>query len=215
MTDSKRDIWLQITAGQGPPECAWAVVKVLEQIQHEARAASLELRLIEIEPGPVSSTAHSALVSISATSKPGQSDLEAFANSWRGTVQWTQRSPFRPKHKRKNWFVGIEILRPADEARFDLREVRWDTMRASGPGGQHVNRTESAVRVTHLPTGVHASAREERSQHRNRKLALARLAQKLSEINSKRQDAAQETRWRAHQALERGNPVRIFRRDVE
>jgi protein subunit release factor A len=59
-------------------------------------------------------------------------------------------------------------------------------MRASGPGGQHVNRTESAVRVTHLPTGVRATAMEERSQHRNRKLALARLTKKLNEINWKR-----------------------------
>ena len=84
-----------------------------------------------------------------------------------------------PHHKRKNWFVGIDVLEPVDETGFNVKEVRWDTMRASGPGGQHVNRTESAVRVTHLPTGVRATAMEERSQHRNRKLALARLKKKL------------------------------------
>jgi peptide chain release factor len=206
MTDRKHEVWLQVTAGQGPSECAWAVVKVLEQIQQEAKAASLEFKTIEIEPGPQPGTAHSALISIS-----GDAELEGFANSWRGTVQWTARSPFRPTHKRKNWFVGIDVLEPVDETHFDLKEVRWETMRAGGPGGQHVNRTESAVRVTHLPTGAQAMAMEERSQHRNRKLALARLAKKLAEVNSKRIGDAREERWRAHQGLERGNPVRTFR----
>ncbi len=191
MTHRKREVWLQVTAGQGPSECAWAVVKVLEQIQQEAISASLEFKTIEIEPGPEPGTAQSALVSISARSISGETGLEVFANSWRGTVQWTARSPFRPEHKRKK------------------------TMRASGPGGQHVNRTESAVRVTHLPTGVQATAMEERSQHRNRKLALARLANKLNEINSKRYGEAREERWRAHQELERGNPVRVFRKEGE
>ena len=210
MTDRKQEVWLQVTAGQGPSECAWAVVRVLEQIQQEAKSASLEFKTIEIEPGPESGTAQSALVSVA-----GEAQLEGFANSWRGTVQWTARSPFRPAHKRKNWFVGIEVIEPVDETHFDLREVRWETMRASGPGGQHVNRTESAVRVTHLPTGVQATAMEERSQHRNRKLALARLAKKLNEINSKRYGDAREERWRAHQELERGNPVRVFRMEGE
>ena len=178
------------------------------KVQQEAVSASLEFRVIEFEPGPEPGTAQSALVSIS-----GGNVLKSFASSWRGTVQWTARSPFRPEHKRKNWFVGVDVLEPVDETRFDPKDVRWETMRASGPGGQHVNRTESAVRVTHLPTGVQAIAMEERSQHRNRKLALARLVQKLDNIHSKRCGDAREERWRAHQVLERGNPVRIFRED--
>jgi len=210
MTHRQREVWLQVTAGHGPSECAWAMVKVLEQIQQEAISASLEFRTIEIEPGAQPGTAQSALVSIS-----GGLELEAFMSTWRGTVQWTARSPFRPGHKRKNWYVGIDILEPVDETGFNLKELRWETMRASGPGGQHVNRTESAVRVTHLPTGVQATAMEERSQHRNRKLALARLTKKLNEINSKRCSDARETRWRAHQELERGNPVRVFRKEEE
>jgi peptide chain release factor len=86
-------------------------------------------------------------------------------------------------------------------------------MRASGPGGQHVNRTESAVRVTHLPTGLQASASEERSQHRNRKLALARLGAKLEGLKDQQQGEAGRRRWRAHHALERGNPAHVFRED--
>ena len=84
-------------------------------------------------------------------------------------------------------------------------------VKASGPGGQHVNRTESAVRVTHLPTGLQASAAEERSQHRNRKLALARLTKKIADRGEEQHRAAREKRWRAHQELERGNSIRVFR----
>ena len=208
MKDQKQEIWMQVTAGQGPAECARVVVKVLGKIQQEAVLSSLEFRTIEIDPGPEPGTAQSALVSIAGDT------LEAFANSWRGTILWIGRSPFRPAHKRKNWFVGVSVLDPVDETHFDLTNVRWDTMRASGPGGQHVNRTESAVRVTHLPTGVQATAMEERSQYRNRKLALARLKERLDAINSKRYGDARDERWRTHQDLERGNPVRVFREDA-
>jgi len=63
-----------------------------------------------------------------------------------------------------------------------LAECRVETFRAGGPGGQHQNVTESGVRLTHLPTGVRAVARDERSQHRNRVLALQRLREKLEEL---------------------------------
>lgn len=206
MKDQNQELWLHITAGQGPAECAWAVAKVLEQIQREALAASLELRTLEIEPAAQSGAALSALISIS-----GGLELESFAASWVGTVQWTARSPFRPLHRRKNWFVGINVFEPVDETAFRSQDIRWERMRASGPGGQHVNKTESAVRVIHLPTGAEATASEERSQHRNRKLALARLVQKLNQMDAKRFGDARHERWRAHRELQRGNPVRVLR----
>ena len=198
--------WIQVTAGKGPVECAWAVIQVLERFLEEAATAGLRATTIEIEPGPESGTAQSALIAVS-----GAGEMESFLAAWRGTVQWIARSPFRPEHKRKNWFVGIEVLEPVEDTRFDPADVKWETMRASGPGGQHVNRTESAVRVTHLPTGIQASAAEERSQHRNRKLALSRLVQRLADADRQNHSGAREKRWRTHQDLERGNPVKTFR----
>jgi peptide chain release factor len=206
MSDRKYEIWLQVSAGQGPAECAWAAVKTVEEIQREAAAASLEFRAVEIMPGREPGTAESALLSIR-----GDAPLTGFVDSWHGTVQWIARSPFRPTHKRRNWFVGVEVLEPVDEARLAARDLRWETMRASGPGGQHVNRTESAVRVTHVPTGIQAAAMEERSQHRNKKLAMARLVQKIEALNNGRVEQAREVRWRAHHGVERGNAVRVFR----
>jgi protein subunit release factor A len=64
-----------------------------------------------------------------------------------------------------------------------LRECEVDTFRASGPGGQHVNKTESAVRVTHLPTGVVVTSREERSQHRNKATCLQKLRERIEQLN--------------------------------
>ena len=72
-------------------------------------------------------------------------------------------------------------IHESDEAL--LAECRVDTFRAGGPGGQHQNTTESGVRLVHLPTGIRVTAREERSQHRNRAKALERLREKLTELN--------------------------------
>jgi peptide chain release factor 2 len=64
-----------------------------------------------------------------------------------------------------------------------LRECEVDTFRSSGPGGQHVNKTESAVRLTHVPTGVVVTCREERSQHRNKALCLQKLRERVEQLN--------------------------------
>jgi peptide chain release factor len=93
----------------------------------------------------------------------------------------TALSPFRPDHKRKNWFVGVEVLEPPPDARFDARDVRFET---------------------HVPTGLQASASE--SQHSNKK--LARLSPKLEEQRGE----AGRGRWQAHRAPQRRNPVHVF-----
>jgi peptide chain release factor len=182
-------------------------LKVVERIRNGAAAAGFDIRTLDVEAGSEPGTAQSVLMAVTGEG------VERFVAGWRGTVQWIARSPFRPEQKRKNWFVGVETLKPPDDAQFDPGNVRFETMRASGPGGQHVNRTESAVRVTHVPTGLQASASEERSQRRNKKLAMARLLRKLEDLKEQRRGEGERDRWRAHQALERGNPVQVFREE--
>jgi len=88
--------------------------------------------------------------------------------------------------------------------------VRFEPTKASGPGGQHVNKTESAVRATHLPTGLSCVAREERCQHRNKELALVRLAQTIAGRGAQAEADARRDAWTRHDALERGNAVRVY-----
>jgi peptide chain release factor len=199
-------IWLQISSGRGPIECQLAVAKLAEVIVEDARKAALACDVLEVVEGRERGTALSALLSLEGEG------VRAFATRTRGSVLWICPSPVRSGHKRKNWFVGVEVLAPADTSTVALRvsDVVFEAMRASGPGGQHVNKTESAVRVTHKPTGLVATAREERSQAMNKKLALARLAAMLAEGVSAAKADAERDRWTQHDALERGRPVRTF-----
>lgn len=200
-------IWLQISSGRGPAECQLAVAKLAAVLETEARKQSLACELIDLVEGEARGTALSALLSIEGE------HARAFALRNRGSVLWICRSPVRPTHKRKTWFVGVEVLVPPELGRTDsiqAKDVVFEAMRASGPGGQHVNKTESAVRATHRPTGLVATAREERSQAMNRRLALARLAGLLAQGAEAAQADAERGRWVQHDALERGRPIRTF-----
>lgn len=196
--------WLQITSGRGPDECCWVVARVVEAIVKEALARGHNSRVLEIVPGSKPDLFKSALISIE-----GQ-DLAGFLAQWEGTIQWIGKSPFRPVHKRKNWFIGVGSYQAPEEIHYNSNEFRFECMRSSGPGGQHTNKTESAVRVTHVPTGINAVAQEERSQQMNRKLALSRLQEKLRQQKEISEKQLQQERWDDHNALERGNPIRVY-----
>lgn len=198
-------MWLQISAGQGPAECAWVVARLLETMQKSAKREGLTLSLLQADNGPEPQTLNSALCSLEGP------QAEHWARSWQGSILWVGQSPFRPHHKRKNWFVGVQCFEPVTPTQLNERDLRFESQRSGGPGGQNVNKVESAVRLTHLPTGLSVLAQEERSQMRNRQLALARLAALLQGQDQARQQAAEQSRWLAHHALERGNPVKAFK----
>jgi peptide chain release factor len=140
-------------------------------------------------------------------------DIQDFADSWTGTVQWIWKSGYRPHHHRKNWFVLVRQWRlPKETDPLFEKDVRFETARASGPGGQKVNKTETAVRAIHIPTGLSVCAGDERSQFFNKRRALERLSALLEVQGKKQQQENIAGRRHTHYELERGNPVRIFKR---
>jgi len=93
----------------------------------------------------------------------------------------------------------------------DERDIVYETMRSSGPSGQNVNKVETAVRATHLPSGLSVLASDMRTQVQNKKLAKERLVMKLSAIEEGKALEQTHSVWMNHNTLERGNPVKTFK----
>ncbi|RZJ65336.1 MAG: peptide chain release factor H [Flavobacterium sp.] len=196
--------FLQITSGRGPAECSWVVAQVLKQMMLEAEAQELHAEMLHRQPGIENGTVESASVKVSGE------NVDAFAESWIGSVQWIGQSQFRKLHKRKNWFVGVFEIDAAKMGVVSPKDIRYQAMRSSGAGGQHVNKVSSAVRAIHSPTGISVVSQDSRSQHQNKKTATERLLQKLESESVKRFREQISKEWDNQLNVQRGNPVRTF-----
>jgi len=189
---------LQISSGRGPAECELAVGLFLVALKSELGG----YEILDEECGRYGGSYKSVLI------KTDFSDAAVLT----GTVQWISKSPYRPNHKRKNWFIGVKQIPEIGDCTYEtgLSGVVYQTFRSGGKGGQHVNKTDSAVRAIHTATGLSAVSRDERSQFLNKKTALERLKKLLEQSDhDKRFDAKQELNHN-HNFLERGNPIRIY-----
>jgi len=195
------EIILHLSSGQGPKECEWVVAELANALCREGNAAGLACEPIEPIQGPVST----ALLRLSGDG------VEMFAATCIGTIRWIGTSPFRPLHKRRNWFVGVQPVQ-IDEPSTALRDedIRYQTFRASGPGGQHVNKTDSAVRATHAPSGLVASSQDQRSQFANKRIARLKLAMLLDDRRREDEAGGRRALWDQNRELERGNAIRTY-----
>ena len=202
-------VYIQITSGRGPTECCRVVVLVLQKIIEEAQRLGLTAEIAEQEEGTHSGCMFSATLVVTGER------IEELTKEWEGSILWVaQKNPFRPWHRRKNWFVGVHSFKPLTTTVINERDITYETLRSSGPGGQNVNKVETAVRATHLPTGISVLASDMRSQTQNKRLAHERLILKLSAIEDEKRTNHTQTVWMNHNTLERGNPVKKFKGDL-
>ncbi|MCS4224141.1 peptide chain release factor H [Sphingobacterium sp. BIGb0165] len=195
--------YILISSGRGPKECNLAVQLVLERILAEADQYGVKIETVEVEK--MDGLPSSIVLKLSSR------EIAVFRDRWIGTICWISQSPFRPNHRRKNWFVEVKDWYPAKSAtQMNLKDVQFKTMRSSGAGGQHVNKVSSAVRATHLPTGLMVQVMDTRSQLQNREIAVLRLEEQLMVLERLQKVAAENQRWKEQIAIERGNSKRIF-----
>lgn len=196
--------FIQISAGRGPAECAWVVAQVLKELLTTIKHSDGVAETISRSPGSEHGTLNSCLVKVSGKG------LNELLEPWLGTIQWIGKSPYRKFHKRKNWFVGVSMFDHSDEVTFNESDLIFSTFRASGPGGQHRNKVETAVRVVHKLTNLAVTASDSKSQAQNKKAAIVKMKQAMEQHQIQLLQVQVDEQWREHLSLQRGNPAKVF-----
>ena len=179
-----RNAMLALHAGAGGTESQdWANM-LLRMYLRWAERHDYQAEVLDVSPGEEAGI-KSAIMEIKGDHVYG------YLKSEHGVHRLVRLSPFDADHARHTSFVLIEVLPEVEEMgdiKIDPEDLRIDTYRSGGPGGQHMQKTSSAVRATHLPTGLVATCQGERSQHQNKETALKILYARLFELERKKKE---------------------------
>lgn len=136
-----------------------------------------------------------------------------YLRSEKGVHRLVRISPFDAAARRHTSFAAVDVMPEIDDTvsiEIDMKDVQVDTYRASGAGGQHINKTDSAVRMTHKPTGIVVQCQTQRSQMQNREQCLKLLRAKLFELELEKQEALKSEIGGSYQAIEWGSQIRSY-----
>ncbi len=197
---------MSINAGAGGDEaCDWAEM-LLRMYLRWAERHGYGHRVVSYVPGETAG-ARNVAVDIVGPNAYGYLKAEV------GVHRLVRISPFDANRRRHTSFASVDVIPQIDEnVEIDLREedLKVDTYRSSGAGGQHVNKTDSAVRITHLPTGITVQCQNERSQHANRRTAMAHLRARLHELERRKQREEIAALRGEQGKIEWGNQIRSY-----
>ena len=200
------DAILEIHAGTGGTDAQdWAEM-LLRMYQRWIADRVFDAALLEASPGEEAGV-KSATLAVRGENAYGVLKAE------RGVQRLVRLSPFDAAHRRHTAFAQVVVspLLPDDAPiELDEAELRIDTYRSSGAGGQHVNKTDSAVRITHLPTGIVVQCQNERSQTSNKQTALRILRSRLAEVEEEKREAELARERGAAQDIGFGSQIRSY-----
>ena len=202
----RRDAILAIHAGAGGTDSQdWAEM-LLRMYLRWADSRGYQTRVLDVMPGEEAGIK-------SATVEVAGPDAYGYLRSERGVHRLVRLSPFDQAHARHTSFALVEVMPEAAEAAevtIDPDDLRIDVFRASGHGGQNVQKNATAVRITHIPTGIVASCQNERSQYRNKELALKVVQARLLERELERQVEEKARLKGEHVSAAWGNQIRSY-----
>jgi peptide chain release factor 2 len=203
----KNNAILSIHAGAGGKEAQDWCRMLMEMYLGWANKHNCKTEVIDWQDGEDASVLKSISIRISGVNVYG------FLKNESGVHRLVRVSPYDSQNRRHTSFAAVEVL-PEIEAdcsvELDMKDLRIDTFRSSGAGGQHVNKTESAIRITHIPTGIVVSCQQERSQYKNKDMAMKILLSKLITIKEEEHLNEISQIQGIREKIEWGNQIRSY-----
>ncbi len=200
------DAYLEVNAGAGGTEAQdWAEM-LLRMYMRWAEQHGYKVQLIEASEGEQAGL-KSATLQVSGPNAYGWLKTEA------GVHRLVRISPFDAAARRQTSFASVWVYPVVDDSiqiEINDADLKVDTYRASGAGGQHVNKTESAIRITHLPSGIVVACQTDRSQHRNRAAAMDMLRARLYEQELQKREAVASAQESAKTSIGWGHQIRSY-----